>query len=57
VTTEDSERLHQQASEPKTVLWYDSDHGLPLEAWCDQAAWLREHLAFADNPLLPGCPG
>jgi dienelactone hydrolase len=57
VTTDDSERLHEHSSEPKTVLWYDSDHGLPLEAWCDQAAWLRGHLGFADDPLMPGCAG
>ena len=55
VTTDDSERLHEHASEPKTVLWYDSDHGLPPVAWCDQADWLREHLGFADRPLLPRC--
>ena len=55
VTTDDAERLHQQASEPKEIIWYDSGHGLPLEAWCDQAAWLREHLGFAEGPLLPGC--
>lgn len=55
VTAEDSERLHEQASEPKEVVWYDSDHFLPPQAWCDQAEWLRSHLEFAEGPVFPDC--
>lgn len=55
VTAEDSERLHEHASEPKEVEWYESDHFLPPEAWCDQADWLRSHLGFAEGPVFPDC--
>jgi dienelactone hydrolase len=55
IPVEDAERLHEQASEPKTVLWYESDHGLPTAAWCDQADWLRDRLAFDDRPWAPSC--
>jgi fermentation-respiration switch protein FrsA (DUF1100 family) len=55
VPVDDAERLHLQASEPKTIKWYDSDHELPIQAWCEQADWLRERLAFLDGPLHPSC--
>jgi dienelactone hydrolase len=51
----DAERLHETASEPKTVAWYDSGHVLPEQAWCDGADWLRERLGFDEGPLGPGC--
>jgi uncharacterized protein len=55
VPVADAERLHEAASEPKMVIWYDSGHGLPIAAWCEGADWLREHLGFDDGPLVPSC--
>jgi dienelactone hydrolase len=55
VPVADAERLHEAATEPKTVVWYDSGHGLPEQAWCDGAEFLREHLEFDEGPLLPSC--
>jgi uncharacterized protein len=56
IPIDNAERLHEAATEPKTVLWYDAGHDLPTQAWCDQAAWLRERLAFSAEPWAPGCP-
>jgi dienelactone hydrolase len=39
-------RLYQQAgSEPKDILWYDSGHGLPPEAFRDQLKWVHRHVS------------
>lgn len=32
------------ASEPKSVLWYDTDHGLNLQARADRLSWLQAEL-------------
>lgn len=55
VPESDAEAWHDAASAPKTLLWYDSGHHLPLAAWCDQADWLRAELEFSEEPLLPDC--
>ena len=43
-------RLHDAASDPKVVMWYDSGHdptpGAP-DVWCDQAKWLQEWLEIS----------
>ena len=45
----DAERLHQAASEPKTVLWYDAGHGLNAAAERDRLAWLHTMIG-TDEP-------
>jgi dienelactone hydrolase len=44
--------LHQAASEPKKVIWYQADHGLVPEATADMLRWLAEHLGTA----MPSAP-
>jgi dipeptidyl aminopeptidase/acylaminoacyl peptidase len=51
----DAERWHAAASDPREVMWYDSGHWLPPQAWCDQADWLRGYLEFAEGALLGEC--
>jgi len=37
--------LYQQAgSDPKTIIWYDSGHGLPSQARSDQAKWFQQYI-------------
>lgn len=43
----DALRYQRAGSEPKTVLWYEADHGLSTEAYQDQAEWLRETVGIA----------
>jgi len=35
--------FHRAGSEPKEILWYESGHDLPAQAWLDQAAWLQRY--------------
>ena len=51
----DAERWHAAASHPKEIRWYESGHGLPPQAWCEQADWLRGHLEFSEGPFSPEC--
>jgi len=44
VTVEDAEALHAAAPEPKTVRWYEGDHGLTAAAREDRLTWLTERL-------------
>jgi hypothetical protein len=38
---------YQQAgSEPKQVKWYDTGHGLPVQALQDQLEWLQDHIGI-----------
>jgi Tol biopolymer transport system component len=38
-------------SEPKEVLWYESGHALPDEAWCDALGWFIEEIGL----MPPAC--
>jgi poly(3-hydroxybutyrate) depolymerase len=41
---------YQQAgSEPKTILWYEAEHALSLDAYEDQAAWLANLLGISPS--------
>jgi len=40
----DAIRYQLAGSEPKTIIWYDSDHSLPLESFLDAALWLQPYL-------------
>jgi hypothetical protein len=56
IRAEDAERLHEHASQPKEIRWYDSGHeDAPAEAWCDQAMWLHSRLDLASADLAE-CP-
>ena len=44
VPPSDAVRYQTAASEPKTVIWYDSGHDLPVEAYLDAADWLHPYL-------------
>ncbi|MGH2381734.1 MAG: alpha/beta hydrolase [Candidatus Limnocylindria bacterium] len=46
VPATDAERFHAAASEPRTVIWYDSGHALPPKAECDVVAWLGERIGI-----------
>jgi dienelactone hydrolase len=50
----DAERLHEAASDPKDVRWYDSTHDPAPEEWCDMAAWLGERLSL-ESSRIPEC--
>ncbi|MBM3121327.1 MAG: DUF4396 domain-containing protein [Chloroflexi bacterium] len=46
---------YQQAgSEPKTMLWYEAGHGLPMAAYEDQAVWLADLIGI--SPRLSAIP-
>ncbi len=54
VLPSDAMRYYHAASEPKTLLWYDSDHWLPEIAFYDAALWLQPYIGadliwFAPN--------
>lgn len=54
VTPSDAIRYQIAASEPKTVIWYESGHGLPQQSFIDAARWLQPILGddliwFAPN--------
>jgi dienelactone hydrolase len=40
----DGQKLFQAGREPKTMKWYDSDHGLNDEAMTDLLEWFHRHL-------------
>lgn len=47
-------RLHEMASEPKDIRWYDSGHDPTPDApevWCEQAAWLKEQLELSSSDV------
>ena len=44
VTEEDALAYQAAGSEPKRVEWYDSDHGLPTQAYLDMVDWLAEQI-------------
>jgi dienelactone hydrolase len=51
----DAERWHEVAGSSQEVIWYESGHLLPAQAWCDGADWLRGFLAFEEGDLTIGC--
>ena len=45
--TEADAKIYQSAgSEPKRIEWYDSGHGLPMQAYIDMAGWLAEQIGI-----------
>ena len=50
VPAHDAIRYHTAASEPKTIMWYDTGHGLPWKFVNDAAEWLQPYLG--DNLFL-----
>lgn len=46
VTEEDALAYQEAGSEPKRVEWYDSDHGLPAQAYFDMVDWLVEQIGI-----------
>ncbi len=44
VPPSDALRYQTAASEPKTVIWYNSDHSLPPQAFLDATTWLQPYL-------------
>jgi dienelactone hydrolase len=55
IPVSDAERWHEVAGPSQEVIWYESSHALPVQAWCDGADWLREFLAFEEGDLAIGC--
>ena len=48
-------RLHEAATEPKLVRWYDSGHDPTPDApevWCDQAQWLKDRLELSSSSVV-----
>jgi len=50
----DALRYQDAGSQPKTVLWYEDDHGLGLEAGRDQAEWLGKIIGIDIRHNIPG---
>lgn len=46
VTEADALAYQAAGSEPKRVEWYDSDHGLPDQAYFDMVDWLAEQIGI-----------
>jgi dienelactone hydrolase len=54
VNVEDAIRYQDMASEPKHVIWYDSEHWpLPDEAVLDSARWLQQFIGPGALYLVP----
>jgi hypothetical protein len=49
VTEEDALAYQAAGSEPKKVEWYDSGHGLPLQAYIDMVHWLAEQIGIDES--------
>jgi dienelactone hydrolase len=49
----DAMRYQLAGSEPKTVMWYDSAHYLPFEAYHDAAIWLQPYLGLDNTWFAP----
>ena len=48
----DGLRYQQAGSEPKTMLWYKSGHGLLSQATDDEVGWLDDHIGVGELVLL-----
>jgi hypothetical protein len=54
VNVKDAIRYQDMASEPKHVIWYDSEHWpLPDEAIMDSAKWLQQFIGPGALYLVP----
>jgi dienelactone hydrolase len=53
VPPDDAIRYQLAGSEPKTILWYDSAHALPIEAFVDAAVWLQPYLGLDTTWFTP----
>lgn len=46
VSEEDALAYQAAGSEPKKIEWYDSGHGLPVQAYIDMIGWLAEQVGI-----------
>jgi dienelactone hydrolase len=46
VSEEDALAYQAAGSEPKRIQWYDSGHGLPVQAYLDMIDWLAEQIGI-----------
>jgi dienelactone hydrolase len=53
VPASDSLRYQQAASEPKTVIWYNTGHFLPQRHYYDHLIWQHEHVGVDSILLKP----
>lgn len=49
VSVRDAVRYQRAAPQPKEIRWYDSDHILPSQAWCDAAHFLGRQIGIAGS--------
>jgi fermentation-respiration switch protein FrsA (DUF1100 family) len=49
VPARDQTRYWRAAPQPKQIRWYDSDHILPPQAWCDAARFLGKQIGIAGS--------
>jgi uncharacterized protein len=49
VSVRDAARYQRTAPQPKEIRWYDSDHMLPAQAWCDAAHFLGRQIGIAGS--------
>jgi hypothetical protein len=49
----DGLRYQEAGSDPKTIRWYATGHGLPLQALRDQAAWLSGQIGISEYQAFP----
>ena len=52
----DAVPYQRAGSEPKTILWYDSEHQLPAQAFQDQAEWLQQYIGIDAASFQPPNP-
>jgi dienelactone hydrolase len=49
VSVRDAVRYQRAAPQPKEIRWYDSDHMLSSQAWCDAAHFLGRQIGIAGS--------
>jgi pimeloyl-ACP methyl ester carboxylesterase len=53
VSEEDALAYQAAGSEPKKIEWYDSNHGLPTQAYIDMMDWLAEQIGIDATRFSP----
>lgn len=53
VSEEDALAYQAAGSEPKRIEWYDSGHGLPVQAYIDMIGWLAEQIGIDATQFRP----
>ena len=49
ITVADAVRYQRAGSEPKNIMWYDTDHWLNEQAYFDQQVWLKRYIGIGSG--------